>query len=211
MTIGTRFSAWEARSAPPSPRVAAQKGSGRLGALPLPLLLLLHERFRERLLAASRWRSRFQGRVLSRRRPYSPSRYRAFSLPESERNPGPVESRWTGDNTWLATPLPGHAHRQGPDTGQQGLTRDGSSSCSICRSFLLFSSSRRRSFVRIRSTSLFCTCNDWRKKGPQHPRVHTHPGRHRARTTCTHTCTRTPGQTLSKEKGELKTTVNNRL
>lgn len=39
--------------------------------------------------------------------------------------------------------------------------RDGSKSCSICRSFLLFSSSKRRSFVLIRSTSLFCVCNDF--------------------------------------------------
>lgn len=46
-----------------------------------------------------------------------------------------------------------------------GLTRPGSKSCSICRSFLLFSSSKRRSFVLIRSTSLFCICKDWRRKG----------------------------------------------
>ena len=39
--------------------------------------------------------------------------------------------------------------------------RLGSRSCSICRSFLLFSSSKRRSFVLIRSTSLFCICKDF--------------------------------------------------
>lgn len=90
---------------------------------------------------------------------YSPSQYQAFCLPESEQNPGPVVSR-LGDEDKVRWASPaGDAcirhHVRGP-----ALTRDASRSCSICRSFLLFSSSRRRSFVLIRSTSLFCMFND---------------------------------------------------
>lgn len=94
---------------------------------------------------------------------------------------------------------PRRAVRWAAGPGRAGLTRDGSKSCSICRSFLLFSSSRRRSFVFIRSTSLFCMRNDWRKKGQMHPahaartrtagnapsHTHTHCGGLQATRTCT--------------------------
>lgn len=103
------------------------------------------------------------------RRRYSPSRSQACPLPECEQNPGPVGSGARRDSGRRGPLCPRRAAWWASGPGRAGLTRAGSKSCSICRSFLLFSSSRRRSFVFIRSSSLFCMRNDWRKKGLMHP------------------------------------------
>lgn len=103
------------------------------------------------------------------RRRYSPSRSQACPLPECEQNPGPVGSGARRDSGRRGHLCPRRAAWWASGLGRAGLTRAGSKSCSICRSFLLFSSSRRRSFVFIRSSSLFCMRNDWRKKGLMHP------------------------------------------